>query len=163
MSLLFPTALKLPRSLSPDVTVVPYCTQTHVLPQGLLWITDRYSRDQPITVASRSKAWTIFARSNAAIVGSNPTQGMDVCVRLFCVCVVLCVGNGLATGWSLVQGVLRNWRRGQGPRKGCRVIDEWMNNSRDQGIHFHRTSQTAANVFHSELVVSVLRPDFRFL
>jgi hypothetical protein len=24
-------------------------------------------------------------------VGSNPTQGMDICVRLFCVCVVLCV------------------------------------------------------------------------
>jgi hypothetical protein len=24
--------------------------------------------------------------------------GMDVCVRLFCVCVVLCVGSGLATG-----------------------------------------------------------------
>jgi hypothetical protein len=22
---------------------------------------------------------------------------------------------------------LRNWRRGQGPKKGCRAIDEWMN------------------------------------
>jgi hypothetical protein len=53
---------------------------------------------QPITVAARSKAWTVFARSNAGNVGSNPTQGMDVCVRLFCVCVVLCVGSGLATG-----------------------------------------------------------------
>jgi hypothetical protein len=31
---------------------------------------------------------------------------MNVCVRSFCVCVVLCVGSGLATGWSLVQGVL---------------------------------------------------------
>jgi hypothetical protein len=49
---------------------------------------------------------TLFARSNFWIVGSNPTQGMDVCVRLFCVCVVLCVGSGLATGWSPVQGVL---------------------------------------------------------
>jgi hypothetical protein len=28
------------------------------------------------------------------------------CVNLFCVCVVLCVGNGLATGWSSVQGFL---------------------------------------------------------
>jgi hypothetical protein len=27
-------------------------------------------------------------------------------VRLFCVCVVLCVGSDLATGWSHVQGVL---------------------------------------------------------
>jgi hypothetical protein len=29
-----------------------------------------------------------------------------LCVRLFCVCVVLCSDSGLATGWSLVQGVL---------------------------------------------------------
>jgi hypothetical protein len=61
---------------------------------------------EPITVASRSKAWTIFARSNAGIVGSNPTQGMDVCVSLFCVYVVLCAGRGLAMGWSPVQRVL---------------------------------------------------------
>jgi hypothetical protein len=40
----------------------------------------------------------IFARSDAPIVGSNPTQSMDICVTLFCVCVVVCVGNGLATG-----------------------------------------------------------------
>jgi hypothetical protein len=57
-----------------------------------------------------------------------------LCVRLFCVCVVLCVDSGLATGWSLVQVVLpfvkkwlRNWWRGHGPTKGCRAIDEWMN------------------------------------
>jgi hypothetical protein len=56
----------------------------------------------PITVAARSKAWTVFARSNAEIVGSNPTQGMDVCLRLFCVC----VGSGLATDWFPLQGVL---------------------------------------------------------
>jgi hypothetical protein len=31
-------------------------------------------------------------------VGSNPTRGMGVCVHLFCVCVVLCVRNGLAMG-----------------------------------------------------------------
>jgi hypothetical protein len=31
-------------------------------------------------------------------------RNMDVlCVRLFCVCVVLCLGSGLATRWSLVQ------------------------------------------------------------
>jgi hypothetical protein len=64
-----------------------------------------------VTVAARSKAWTVFARSNAGIVGSNPTQVMDVCLRLFCVC----LGNGLAMGWSLIQGILptvlglRNW------------------------------------------------------
>jgi hypothetical protein len=31
---------------------------------------------------------------------------MDVSVHLFCICVVLCVGSGLATGRSPVQGVL---------------------------------------------------------
>jgi hypothetical protein len=41
----------------------------------------------PITVPVRSKAWTVFGHSNAGIVGSNPTRGMDVCVR---VCVVMC-------------------------------------------------------------------------
>jgi hypothetical protein len=40
---------------------------------------------EPITVTARSKAWTVFARSNTEIVGSNPIRGMDVCVRLFCV------------------------------------------------------------------------------
>jgi hypothetical protein len=52
----------------------------------------------PITEAARSKARPFFARSNAEIVGSNRTQGMDVCVHLFCVCVILFVGSGLATG-----------------------------------------------------------------
>jgi hypothetical protein len=44
----------------------------------------------PITVAARSEAWALLARMNTEIVGSNPTQGVDVCLRLFCVCVVLC-------------------------------------------------------------------------
>jgi hypothetical protein len=33
---------------------------------------------RPITVAELSKACTVFARSEAAIMGSNPTEGMDV-------------------------------------------------------------------------------------
>jgi hypothetical protein len=45
----------------------------------------------PITVALRSEAWPFFANSRAGIVGSNPTQGTDVCVRLFCFCVLPCV------------------------------------------------------------------------
>jgi hypothetical protein len=32
----------------------------------------------PVTVAERSKACTVFARSEAEIVGSNLTQSMDV-------------------------------------------------------------------------------------
>jgi hypothetical protein len=62
-----------------------------------LWLT---------TVVTRSKAWTAFARSNAGIMGSNPTQSMDVYVRLFCVCAVPCAGSGLAMDWSPVQGVI---------------------------------------------------------
>jgi hypothetical protein len=34
----------------------------------------------PITVVAPSKAWTVFARSDAGMVGSNPTQRMDVCI-----------------------------------------------------------------------------------
>jgi hypothetical protein len=36
------------------------------------------SETKPITVAARSKAWTVFARPNTRIVGSNPW--MSVCV-----------------------------------------------------------------------------------
>jgi hypothetical protein len=42
---------------------------------------------EPITVAAQSKAWASFAHLNAEIVDSNPTQGMDICLNLFCVCV----------------------------------------------------------------------------
>jgi hypothetical protein len=56
--------------------------------------------NRPITVAERSEAWTVFARSNTAILSSNPTRGMDVFGRLFCIYVVLCADSGLATGWS---------------------------------------------------------------
>jgi hypothetical protein len=34
--------------------------------------------NKPVTVAELSKACTVFARSEPVIVGSNPTQGMDV-------------------------------------------------------------------------------------
>jgi hypothetical protein len=78
----------------------------------------------PITVAELSKAWTTFARLNAGLVGSNPTQGMDVCVRLFCVCAVLCVASGLEKGSSPVQRVLQTvfrimkLKKRPGPNKG---------------------------------------------
>jgi hypothetical protein len=46
----------------------------------------------PVTVAARSKVWTIFARSEAGIVGSNLTQGMDVwCVYVYSVFVLSCI------------------------------------------------------------------------
>jgi hypothetical protein len=58
----------------------------------------------PIAVAARSKAWPVFARSNAGVVGSNPTRGMDVCENLFCHCVVLWSRDSsvrIATGYGL--------------------------------------------------------------
>jgi hypothetical protein len=71
---------------------------------------------KPTTGVTRSKAWTVFALSKAGIVGSNPTQGMDVCVRLFCLCVVLCVGRRSPT--DLVQDYETEKKNGQGPTKG---------------------------------------------
>jgi hypothetical protein len=53
-----------------------------------------------VTVTARSRTWTLFDSSNTGILGSNPIQGLNICVRLFWVCAVLCVGSGPATGWS---------------------------------------------------------------
>jgi hypothetical protein len=39
----------------------------------------------------------VFACSNTVVVGSNLTQGMDVCVCIYSVFVLSCVGSGLAT------------------------------------------------------------------
>jgi hypothetical protein len=52
---------------------------------------------------------------------------MSVCV--YSVFVLPCIGSGLATGWSLVQGVLPtvcrlgNWKAAKA-HKGCRAIEE---------------------------------------
>jgi hypothetical protein len=62
-------------------------------------------------MAALSKAFIVFDRSNTGIVGSNPARGVYVCMyvrtylRVFCV-VLSCVGTGIATGRSPVQGVL---------------------------------------------------------
>jgi hypothetical protein len=54
-------------------------------------------------VAVRSKAWIVFARSDAGIVGSNPTETW-MFVYVYSVFVL---GSNLAIGLSLIQGVLR--------------------------------------------------------
>jgi hypothetical protein len=43
------------------------------------------------SVAARSQVWTVFARSKTEIVGSNPAQGMDVCLCVYSVFVLFCV------------------------------------------------------------------------
>jgi hypothetical protein len=50
-----------------------------------------------ITVVVLSKGRNVFARSNIRIVGSNPTQSMDVYLN-FSLFVFSCVGSGIATG-----------------------------------------------------------------
>jgi hypothetical protein len=93
------------------------------------WVICR--RVRPITMATRSMAWTVFARSNTGVVGSNHNQGMNVCVRLFCICVVLCVGSGLATIWCPVQGfiltvyIIENLKSGRS-QQGYRAIEKKM-------------------------------------
>jgi hypothetical protein len=48
---------------------------------------DKLVTHEPVTVAERSKACTVFVRSEVGIVVSNPTQDMDV----WCLCVSACV------------------------------------------------------------------------
>jgi hypothetical protein len=107
--------------------VIPRCIKFVLIYR--LTINCFISHSLSITVVALSKTWTVFTRSNAEIVSSNPTQGIEVCVSLFCACVVLRVGSGLAAGWSPVQGVLptvysiKKCKSGQDPTKGCRSID----------------------------------------
>jgi hypothetical protein len=60
--------------------------------------------------AARSKAWTVFARLNAGIVGSNPTEGMDVCVYSEFVCRQRPCDGPITRPRSPTDGLkLRNW------------------------------------------------------
>jgi hypothetical protein len=97
--------------------------------------------------AARSKAWTVFARSNAGIVGANPTQGMDVSVRLFYV-YVLCVGRGLAMGLSPVQGVYRLWIWSGNWEK-------WPRLNKGLLSHSNNNEQRHSDLWHSSYVVGV--------
>jgi hypothetical protein len=39
---------------------------------------NNHKKGKPVTVAERCNAYTVFALSEAGIMGSNPTQGMNV-------------------------------------------------------------------------------------
>jgi hypothetical protein len=86
---------------------------------------------EAITLAVRSKAWTIFPGPNTGIMSSIPIWVIVVGVRFFSVCVVLCIGSSLATGWSPVQRILptvykiKKVKSGQCPTNGCRAIDRF--------------------------------------
>jgi hypothetical protein len=86
-------------------------------------------------MVARSKAWTVFAFSNVGIVGSNPSEGMDVCVCVYSVFVLSCVQvaalrrayNSSNESYRLCKKWLRNWRRGQGPYKTYK--SNWKKNT----------------------------------
>jgi hypothetical protein len=85
----------------------------------------RWEDNMLITMAAWSKAWTVFTRSTTGIMVSNPTRGMDVCVRLFCVNVFLCVGkqscDGLITrprSPTVCVKKITKLKKRSGPNKG---------------------------------------------
>jgi hypothetical protein len=63
-----------------NVDVILVCPKVYLLMREiqLFNVYDFYKIYLPVTVAERFKACTVFARSEAGIVGSNTTQGMDV-------------------------------------------------------------------------------------
>jgi hypothetical protein len=83
-----------------------------------------------ITVGAWSKARTVFARSNAGIVDSNPTRGVDVCiVCIYSVFVLFCVqvedlrrADSPSKQSHRLCIVSYNWKCGQWPTNGCIAI-----------------------------------------
>jgi hypothetical protein len=82
-------------------------SKSHVRPVLLCYIL--LSSQLPCTIHSIRAVWCMnclrpFGRWDHGFE-SHSRHGC-LCVRLFCVCLVLCLGSGLATSWSLVQRVL---------------------------------------------------------
>jgi hypothetical protein len=57
-------------------------------------------------------------------------------MRLFCVCVVLCVGSGLASDWSPIQGVLPSVTNDYRELEVC--YPDWTGRATVKYIYFHR-------------------------
>jgi hypothetical protein len=79
--------------------IIPRTKNVIVLPYlSSLWMWHKFNglkiyikgEVPPLTVAVRSLARNVFGLSNSSIVGSSPTGGMIVCLRLFYLCVILC-------------------------------------------------------------------------
>jgi hypothetical protein len=58
-----------------------------------LTVREDFVKIRKLSTMNKIQPITVVARSNAVIVGLNPTQDMDVCMRVYSVCVVLCVGR----------------------------------------------------------------------
>jgi hypothetical protein len=94
-------------------------------------------------VAARSNACTVFARSNAGIVSSNPAQGIDVCIAcVYSVFVLSCVDRGLATANPPVQGVLptvyaiKKLKKQPKSNKGLYSHENNNNNNNNNNIYY---------------------------
>jgi hypothetical protein len=75
---------------------------------------------------------------------------MNVCVRLFCVYVVLCVGSGVATGWSFVQESYRlckeDYETEEEARAQQRAVEPlWMNEWMNESAHAHKDNKSKQN------------------
>jgi hypothetical protein len=84
----------------------------------------------PVTVAAQSNALSFFTHSKPEFMGSNPTEGIDVCLHLYSVCDNLCVHRCLAKSscppsskesYSVRIG-LRNQKVVKAQQEGCRAI-----------------------------------------
>jgi hypothetical protein len=91
---------------------------------------------------------------------------MDVCLRLFCVCVV---GSGLATGWSPVQGVrttvlgLRNWSETKHFTDApCSKVGATGKRELSRVESYVTTDGQSASVSWNKAPIWGLRPDFYY-
>jgi hypothetical protein len=78
---------------------------------------------------------------------SRSRHGCLFCVRLFCVCVVLCVGSGLATGWFPVQGIIpsayriKKLKNRPRPNKGLYSHNNNNNNNNNNNSYSFKKSE----------------------
>jgi hypothetical protein len=112
----------------------------------------------------------VFARTNTGVVGSNPNRGMDICLRLFCVCVLcrLRPCDGLISRPRSPTGCLEikklKWNEAF---HGCPLLQpeqqeyEWMNDEwliwRESSHRAYDFSDTAADFQALETFLDYLR------
>jgi hypothetical protein len=89
--------------MSPRTFVTSYCNMQHDLCRLYLLRTYECRSQWPRGIRRELSS---LARALGSWVRIPLKAWVSVCVHLFCVCVVLCLCNGLAKGWSRVQGVL---------------------------------------------------------
>jgi hypothetical protein len=78
----------------------------------------------PITVAARSQAWTVFARLNADRGFGSHSRHICLCVRLFCICVVLCVDHSSKESYRLCK---KDYETEDEGRAQQRAVESLMN------------------------------------